>query len=118
MRYSLSWSWKPDSNTANRIKDGNRKMRRPELPPNRIEESIMADSTAKKGPKKVAKTNGAKPVSDGVALKVLCKELKVDPRLARRKLRKAEISGHDARDRWTFKPGSSALTKAREVLAA
>lgn len=117
MRRSLSWAWKPDANTVNRLKDGNRKTRRPELPPNRIEEFKMAE--AKKGPKKVAKTNGAtKTASDLIALKVLCKELKVEPRLARRKLRKADITGHDARDRWSFKPGSTALTKAREVLAA
>lgn len=117
MKRSLHWSWKPDHDTVESLKRGNRKFRKPELSPKRIEEMNMA--TVKQGPKKVAKANGnGKTPSDLVALKTLCKELKVEPRLARRKLRKASITGHDARDRWNFKPGSGALTKAREVLAA
>lgn len=57
-----------------------------------------------------SKNNGLIP------LKTLCSQLKVDPRSARRKLRKAKINGHTARDRWTFKAGSPSLTKAREAL--
>lgn len=118
MKRSLHWSWRPDHETVEGIKRGNRKFRRPEVPPNRINEVI--EMAAKKVTTKATKTNGSAPATkgDGVALKTLCQQLKIDPRMARRKLRKADISGHDARDRWTFKPGSTALTKAREVLAA
>jgi hypothetical protein len=116
MRRSLSWSWKPDNNTVNRIRDGNRKSRRPELSPQRIEEMNMATvTTAKKtAPKKVSTKS-----TDGlIPLKTLCKDLEIDPRMARRKLRKAKISGHDARDRWSFKKGSPSYDKAREALQA
>lgn len=51
-----------------------------------------------------------------VPLKALCSELKVDPRLARRKLRREGVTGHDARTRWTWKPGSEQLKKVRELL--
>lgn len=53
-----------------------------------------------------------------VPLKTLCSQMKVDPRTARRRLRKAKITGHDARDRWSFKKGSPAFEKAREAIRA
>jgi hypothetical protein len=118
MRRSLSWSWKPDSNTVLRIRDGNRKMRRPEVPPNRIKEIEMAEANSSNAPKKVAKKVSIKSTDGLVPLKKICADLKIDPRMARRKLRSAKITGHDARDRWNFKKGSNAYDKAREVLAA
>lgn len=60
--------------------------------------------------KKVEKKN------DEVPLKTICSQMKIEPRDARRRLRKAKIAGHDTRERWVFKKGSSALEKAKEAL--
>lgn len=56
--------------------------------------------------------------TEEIPLKKLCSQLKIDPRDARRRLRKAKITGHSASARWSFKLGSAALTKAREALRA
>lgn len=128
------WAWKPDNTTVVSLRNGNRKLRiaHPEVPPHQREEYIrqeklkMATEAAKKSPKKLVRKvskktdRAAGPAvdKDSVPLKALCQEMKLDPRAARRVLRKAKISGHDSRDRWTFKKGSSALDKAREALSA
>ena len=74
-------------------------------------------ATAKTTAKKVVKTE-AKAEAKTEAKTEGAKELKVDidPRMARRKLRKAKISGHDFRDRWTFAVGSNAYKAAIAVL--
>jgi hypothetical protein len=78
---------------------------------------------AKKPAKKAApekKAGGAKLVKqasgDRIPLKSLCAKLKIEPRLARRKLRAAELSFHDKRDRWNFTAAQAA--KATEILRA
>ena len=48
-------------------------------------------------------------------LKQLCKDLKLDPRLARRKLRDAEMK---ADGRWSWKTGSNDLKKVEKILTA
>lgn len=74
-------------------------------------------SSAKKktSAKKVSakKTNGAS--ENLVTLKQLCKDVKLDPRVARRKLRNADLK---ADGRWSWEKGSSALKKVTDVLSA
>jgi predicted nucleic acid-binding Zn-ribbon protein len=83
-------------------------------------------SEEKKGPKKKAvKKTSAKKVtakkSNGhadenvVTLKQLCKDMKLDPRVARRRLRAAEMK---AEGRWSWPKGSGALAKVEKALAA
>ena len=61
--------------------------------------------------KKVVK---AKPVkTDEVTLATLCAELKLEPRVARVKLRKEKIAHGD---RWEWKVGSAELTKVKKLL--
>jgi hypothetical protein len=73
---------------------------------------------AKKGAKLVKKVaKSVKPDADGkVALKTICAKLDIEPRLARRKLRNAELSFHDKRDRWNFTTAQAA--KVQEILSA
>lgn len=81
-------------------------------------------ATAKVAPKNtITKVINEKTgLSKELNLKQLCnelsKELKVDidPRMARRKLRKAKITGHDFRDRWTFLRDSTAHKAAIKAL--
>jgi len=69
-------------------------------------------TAAKKAAKKVAKPAAkssaklTKPASDDgkLPLKAICGKLKIEPRLARRKLRAAKLPFHDHRDRWNFTP--------------
>jgi hypothetical protein len=64
-------------------------------------------------------------MSDKIALKALCAELNVEPRLAREKLRIAVrepkkypnlAKAHKPRQPWEWPIGSSAETEARAVL--
>lgn len=67
---------------------------------------------AKRAPRKTGK-KAAKP-SGKTPLKTICGPLKMDPKAARRKLRKAGFTWHDKRDRWTFTDAQAA--KAKEIL--
>lgn len=49
-----------------------------------------------------------------IELKVILKELKLDGKLARRKLRAAKLDFHGHRERWLFTPKQAA--KVREIL--
>lgn len=74
----------------------------------------------KKAAKPAAKSSAklvkkAAPVN-GTPLKVICAKLKIEPRLARRKLRAAELSFHGKRERWVFNAAQAA--KATEILSA
>lgn len=60
-----------------------------------------------------AKSNGADP--NQVTLKQLCKDHKMEPRIARRKLRAA---GLKPEGRWSWGKGTPALRKAETALAA
>jgi hypothetical protein len=96
---------------------------------------VATESTASAKParrvssaKKTGKTSSAKKVtkaaeapkaeaaaSDGkIVLKSLCSQLKINPRIARRKLRKAGLAFHGHRDRWTFTEKQA--EKVKEVL--
>jgi len=118
-----AWNWKPDAKTEKAIQVGNRKIKAA-LDPKSIkppqETPTMQTQTAKrtsvrKAPPKATAAKAEDP--NLISLKKLC-GTEIDPRTARRVLRKAKIAGHNASDRWTFKKDSASLTKAREVLKA
>jgi len=67
-------------------------------------------SKAATRPVKVTKTEDGK-----IPLKAICSKLGIDPKMARRKLRNVEFSGHDSRERWNFTKAQA--EKAREILA-
>jgi hypothetical protein len=48
------------------------------------------------------------------ALKTLCSQLRIEPKAARRKLRKAGFSWHGLRERWMMTPKQ--LEQARNIL--
>lgn len=81
-----------------------------------------AAKPARKTAKKVAKV--AKPAKlvkkadpkEGTPLKTICAKLKIEPRLARRKLRAADLAFHGKRERWVFTAAQAA--KATEILRA
>lgn len=73
-------------------------------------ETTTATTTA--APKTAPRKTGKK--SEKVALKTICAQLKIDPKAARRKLRKAELSFHGAKERWIFTEAQAA--KVREIL--
>lgn len=78
--------------------------------------TIKKTAAPKAAPKKkAAAPKAAKSDDKSVTLKDLAKEMKLDPRVARRKLRKAGV-GADGRYSW--EEGSTALKKAREALAS
>jgi hypothetical protein len=82
------------------------------------EKKVATKKTPKKkvAAVKAAKTNGHAKDTDGlVSLKALCSTLKMAPRLARIKLRKAEIENPG---RWAWREGSGELTKVRKLLSA
>lgn len=74
---------------------------------------VTKKAAAKKATKKVVSKSEA---GSGIPLKTICGQLKIEPRLARRKLRNAELSFHGMRERWTFTP--SQATKVKEILRA
>lgn len=53
-------------------------------------------------------------VKEKTALKSLCSQLRIEPKAARRTLRKAGLSFHGMRERWIFTPKQ--LEQAREIL--
>lgn len=71
----------------------------------------VAKSAAKSTAKLVKKSDAS-----GTPLKVICAKLKIEPRLARRKLRAAELAFHGKRERWIFTAAQAA--KATEILSA
>ena len=87
------------------------------------------NATPTPAPKKAAKKSAAakpaakstaklvkKAPTDGTPLKTICAKLKIEPRLARRKLRAADLAFHGKRERWVFTPAQAA--KATEILRA
>lgn len=75
-----------------------------------------AAKKASKPAKSTAKLVKKAEPKDGTPLKTICAKLKIEPRLARRKLRAAELSFHGKRERWTFTPTQAA--KVTEILKA
>lgn len=129
---SAGWAWKPDEQTRRAIARGNRKKakaQRESLNPE-TENSKMATKKAaskKKATRKTTRKTTArkkgtakkvtkKATNNRIPLKRICADLDIDPKMARRKLRAAELSGHDPKSRWEFTPAQA--KKAREVLSA
>ena len=54
--------------------------------------------------------------STSIPLKRLCQEANIEPKAARRKLRKATFDWHTMKTRWEFEPDSENLKQARIVL--
>lgn len=91
-------------------------------------ETTNAPAPAAKAPRKAAAKKAAKPAAkssaklvkkvatDGTPLKTICAKLKIEPRLARRKLRAADLAFHGKRERWVFTAAQAA--KATEILRA
>lgn len=75
-----------------------------------------AAKKAAKSAKSSAKLVKKAEPKDGTPLKTICAKLKIEPRLARRKLRAADLSFHGKRERWIFTPAQA--TKATEILKA
>lgn len=59
---------------------------------------------------KAAPTNG----KGKIALKTICSNLKVEPKAARRKLRKSELAFHALKDRWMFTAAQA--ERVKEIL--
>lgn len=123
---SAGWAWNPDKATIAAIGRGKRKVKAFE---SKRHEEIMTmatskaastkktarKTTAKKGKgKKVAKKVAAKKTGNGhISLKELLGK-KMDPKIARRKLRAEGFGGHSTKARWEFTPAQA--KKAREIL--
>jgi hypothetical protein len=126
-RSSLSWSWRPDLATEKALKRGTAKVRglpigagiphyggiitKPGEQPKR--RRIMATKTKTASKKRTVATT-AENGSSGVPLKKICADLGIEPRLARRKLRAADLDFHGSRERWTF--SKAQVPKVKEVL--
>lgn len=64
----------------------------------------------------IAPTPSPETAKSTIPLKRICTELKIDPKLARRKLRKAGLAFHTKRERWEVEAGSDAETAIRNCL--
>jgi len=118
---SAGWAWNPDKETTRALSRGTRKIRKAKLAAQNpeMEDSKMATKKAKgkKSTKKTtAKKVAKKTTSNLTPLKKICQDLKIDPKLARRKLRAANLKGHDTQSRWEFTQAQ--VKKAKEILAA
>lgn len=115
---SGGWAWKPDEKTAKALKRGTRKIRKAkEAEHQRImEKAKMATTSKRKSSKKVSKKTSAKKVAakaNGmIPLKRICQQLKLDPKMARRKLRAEGVKGHDSKSRWEFTAAQAKRAKA------
>lgn len=74
----------------------------------------------KRAPRKVTKAAKAPAkaapakASTKVPLKAICAKMGIEPKAARRKLRRSELGFHGLRDRWSFTPAQA--EKVRELL--
>ena len=88
----------------------------PKKAPRKVVAKVAKKTGKKTGAKKSSAKVVSKPAGDGIALKTICGQLKIEPRAARRKLRNAELDFHDHRDRWTFTPKQA--ERVKEILRA
>jgi hypothetical protein len=126
---SAGWAWNPDEETKKALSRGNRKIaklkrqqRNDEMESTKMATKKAKGKTtrktstkkvAKKVSKKVAKKVATKKASNRIPLKRLCSKLNLDPKMARRTLRAAGMSGHDPKARWEF---TEAQAKKAEAL--
>jgi len=115
---SAGWAWKPDDKTAKALKRGTRKIRKAkDAEHQRIMEEAKMATAKRKSSKKVSKKTSAKKVTRKKAnglipLKKICQQLKLDPKMARRKLRAEGVKGHSAKSRWEFTAAQAKRAKA------
>ena len=138
-RTCTGWAWQPDTETTKALRHGARKYRNakrrlatelfknqrynpmstsPSTPAKAPVKKTTAKKTTKKAPAKKQRTTGSKPAASKSNILPLKKILPagMDPKVARRKLRAANFSGHDSRARWEFTPAQA--KKAQEILSA
>ena len=133
---SVGWAWKPDAETKRALSRSSRKWRKIKAAKLNDENGVRematskSKSTKKTATKKVSKKVAKKVVSKkGAAKKVavkkesnllplkkICQELKIDPKMARRKLRAEGVKSHDQKARWEFTVAQA--KKIKEILAA
>lgn len=130
-RSNLAWAWRPDPETSGALKRGAKKIRdawtekgevlgsdRPHFG-GLIESTQPAEKATRRRKMATKNTTNAKTTSTKsetrVPLKRICADLKMEPRLARRKLRNADLSFHDSRDRWSFTKAQ--VPKVKAILA-
>ena len=130
---SAGWAWKPDAATRKALARGTRKMKgnststegeakmatSKKTAKKTSAKKVSKKAAAKKAPAKKAskKKAPAKAAANGTPLKKICQELKIDPKLARRKLRNSDVfAGREGKERWTF--STAQAEKARQVLTA
>lgn len=79
--------------------------------------TTSAVESTKRAPRKTGKAKGKKTAkrTDGlIPLKSICSALKVEPKLARRKLRAAKLAFHTLTERWLMTEAQAA--KARAII--
>lgn len=64
--------------------------------------SAKAPAKAAAPKKSSAKLVTKAATTDGIALKTICAKLKIEPKLARRRLRAAKLAWHDPKSRWNL----------------
>lgn len=94
----------------------------PDSPPKETAKVTTKKTTAKSAAAKkkapvatASKKKAAKPEGEVITLKAIAKELKIEPRVARKKLRAAKIKNDG---RWSWPVGSADVKKVREALTA
>ncbi|HUW45942.1 MAG TPA: hypothetical protein VMW50_09135 [Dehalococcoidia bacterium] len=132
---SVGWAWKPDAETKRALSRSARKFRKAkaaklneengvrEMATNKsVSKKTATKKVSKKVAKKVVSKKGAakkvavKKESNLLPLKKICQELKIDPKMARRKLRAEGVKSHDQKARWEFTVAQA--KKIKEILAA
>ena len=81
-----------------------------------VKKAIDANPAKAPAVKKIVKKADKPAPANVVTLKQLCAELKIEPRLARRRLRNAKLDSHGARDRWSWAAGSKQLDQIRDLI--
>lgn len=71
---------------------------------------------ARKAPKRIEKADAPKTTNERTPLKKVCGPLKIDPKTARRVLRKQSLAFHDLGNRWDLTDHQ--VQRVKEVLRA
>lgn len=87
---------------------------KPKRSPKKRPASAKQKKVAAKPVKSIGKQIAA--AGSGTPLKTICAKLKIEPKLARRKLRAAKLDFHGHRERWTF--NARQAEKVAEILSA
>lgn len=85
-----------------------------QLPPGKAKiEKIVKDAPRRK-PRKKAKAKKDTPAEDSTTLQDLCEELDIQPRIARRRLRKAKVERPG--QTWSWKKGSDEISNIKSII--